>query len=366
MPDLHTQAIATPATCDVAVIGAGISGLAVADHLTRAGAAVSVIEARGRVGGRLFGMKDNTALDLGATWFWEGERRTQDLVDRLRVGSFPQHLRGDTVVEDLNGVIRHRGNLVDMPAHRYAGGATSLADGLARTLPAESLHLGHAVDAVTIDGTSPKFDLEVSSSGRTWRARHVVLALPPALAVATIELPKLLPTQLCRTAAATPTWMAETVKVVAQYDEPFWRLEGLAGAGISRLGPLQEIHDMSGPDGEPAALFGFAHSSRLDPEPQVAILEQLVRMFGERAGRPARLAIQDWSREPWTARRAATASSDSMFGHPDLRRPAMAGRLHWSSTETAMTFPGHVEGALEAAERTADYICADLGIRRAT
>lgn len=356
------------ATLDVVVIGAGISGLSVADQLARAGASVAVIEARERIGGRLLATDDDSAMDLGATWFWDGEHRTRNLVKRLGTGTFPQYLRGDTVVEDLNGVLRHPGNLVDVPAHRYTGGAASLTDKLAHSLPAESLHLGHAVEAVepvSTDNASDGSDLMVRSRARSWRARHVVLALPPALAVANIELSNLIPTWLFRVAAATPVWMAQVVKAVALYDEAFWRAHGLAGAGISRVGPLQEIHDMSGPDGHPAALFGFAHPTRLGADPHRAIRDQLARMFGERAGRPLQLTLQDWSREQWTAPVEMASSSVSSFGHPDLRRPSAAGRLHWSSTETAETYPGHVEGALEAAERTADGIRACLGLSRA-
>ena len=54
---------------DVVVIGAGISGLAVADQLIRAGISVTVLEARDRVGGRLLG----SPFDLGASWFWPRE-----------------------------------------------------------------------------------------------------------------------------------------------------------------------------------------------------------------------------------------------------------------------------------------------------
>src|SRR5262245_8420835 len=54
---------------DIIVIGAGISGLAAAADLARAGMAVEILEARDRVGGRIFTQQDPTLdypVELGA------------------------------------------------------------------------------------------------------------------------------------------------------------------------------------------------------------------------------------------------------------------------------------------------------------
>ncbi len=54
---------------DIVVIGAGISGLAAALDLTRAGMAVEILEGRGRIGGRILTEQDPTlhqAVELGA------------------------------------------------------------------------------------------------------------------------------------------------------------------------------------------------------------------------------------------------------------------------------------------------------------
>jgi monoamine oxidase len=229
-----------------------------------------------------------------------------------------------------------------------------LADRLANALPEGCVQLGCAVESVEHDDAS----LIVTTNDRQWRSRHVVLALPPSLAVATIRLPADTPTDLLRVATATPVWMGQIAKVVAIYDEPFWRADGLAGAGISRVGPIQEIHDMSGPHGQPAALFGFAPAIHLGAQPEVQILEQFSRLFGAAATRPERLIIQDWSTERHTVpQRAATSSTDySLYGHELYQRPALNGRLHWSSTETATRHPGHIEGALGAAQRVCESI----------
>jgi monoamine oxidase len=343
-------------TVDVVVIGAGISGLAVADHLAAAGMSVVVLEARQRPGGRL--LTASPCFDLGATWFWDGEHRVAHLVERLGLATFDQYLDGDTMYEDANGIRRLAGNLVDAPARRFAGGAAELANRLAAVLPDGCVQLGCAVDSMEHDDGQ----LIVAANDRRWRTQHVVLALAPSLAATSIRLPPDTPADLLRVAAATPVWMGQIAKIVAVYDEPFWRADGLAGAAISRVGPMQEIHDMSGPHGQPAALFGFAPAMNLGAQPEVQILEQLRRLFGAAAAQPDRLLLQDWSAErhtvpQQTASSRATASADySLYGHHLYQRPALNGRLHWSSTETATRHPGHIEGALDAAQRVTESI----------
>jgi len=328
---------------DVVVIGAGISGLSVADQLVRAGRTVTVLEARDRVGGRLLG----SPLDLGASWFWPGEHRVPALAHRLGIETFDQYRDGDAIIDDLTGVQRYPGNPIDVPAHRIVGGTASLAAALADQLPPGTIHFEQPVLEITDD-------LAVVTNNRVWQADHVVIALPPALAVRTIKLPSELPTELIDVASRTPVWMGDSVKVVALFSEPFWRGDGFAGAAMSRRGPLAEIHDMSGPGGEPAALFGFARGASMHPDIETDIREQLTRMFGPHAATPTDLLIQDWSREQWTMPPSMSGSPEyALFGHPLYRQPIMEGRLHWSSTETAQTFAGHIEGALEAAERTA-------------
>lgn len=328
------------------VVGAGISGLSVADHLLNAGHDVTVLEARNRVGGRLLG----SPLDLGASWFWPGEHRVQALAHHLGIEAFDQFRDGDAIIDDLAGVQRYPGNPIDVPAHRLVGGTATLAATLADQLPAGVLQLEQPVKRITSDLTVVTVDQE-------WRADHVVIALPPALAVHAIELPRSLPHDLLNVAARTPIWMGDSVKVVARYDEPFWRAEGFAGAAMSRRGPLVEIHDMSGPVGQPAALFGFARAASMHTEIDSDIREQLIRVFGPRAANPAELLIQDWSQEKWTAVPSAGGSPEyGTFGHPVYQRAALGGRLHWSSTETAHAFAGHIEGALAAAERTVEAI----------
>lgn len=344
------------------VIGGGVSGLAVARGLAEAGHSVVVLEARNRVGGRLRSTTTQPPLDLGATWFWPGEARVAALVAELGIDVHDQHLAGNALLQTDRGVQLIDGNPIDVPSHRFVDGASSLADAVARTLPDGVLRLSEPATGIAVDA-----DRVVATTAHdTYAARHVVLALPPSLARHAITIEPPLPEQLDQLASITPVWMGAITKVVVRYASPFWRASGLAGAAVSHVGPMRELHDMSGPDGTPAALFGFSPGAPGQPTPtREAVLDQLVAMFGEVAADPIELVLQDWRTEPFTSPPGVEhRTAYQLFGHPLFQQPAMGGRLHWTSTETATESPGHIEGALQAAERTLATLLPALDTER--
>ena len=200
--------------------------------------------------------------------------------------------------------------------------------------------------------------LTVRSDEHVVAASHVVVAVPPALAISAIRFTPDLPDRLARVAAATPVWMGAITKVVVRYDSRFWRERGLAGSAISHVGPIRELHDMSGPDGAPAALFGFVPGGSGPVTVTVEeVVTQLVTIFGPEAAAPTSVTIQDWRTERWTSPPDVTRLDDyGTYGHEVYAEPAWEGRLHWCSTETAPDAPGHIEGALAAAERAVEAV----------
>lgn len=328
-----------------------------------------VLEARDRVGGRLQSVAaDEGHLDLGATWFWPGESRVTDLCLELDLALHRQYLAGDALYEIPGRVERMDGNPLDVPSYRFSGGAASLAEALASTLDGAELRLSSAVTSIRGEGGRLRVETRSTTDGRgdgdlhEIRAEQVVLALPPALAVASIAFAPALPPPVTELATRTPVWMGAMAKVVAHYAAPFWRNRGLSGAALSHVGPLREIHDMSGPAGRPAALFGFA--PRHDTAPPVTkreAVDQLVRLFGPEAAQAEAVRIQDWRHEPFTSPPGVGARSDTrLFGAALLRTPHVGGRLHWASTETARVSPGHIEGAIAEGERVADVVWSAL------
>lgn len=82
---------------DIAVVGAGLCGLALACTLHARGQRFLLFEARERLGGRILGehSASGMALDLGPTWFWpEAEPHMAALIAELGLDTFPQHDSG--------------------------------------------------------------------------------------------------------------------------------------------------------------------------------------------------------------------------------------------------------------------------------
>jgi monoamine oxidase len=328
-----------------------------------------LLEARGRLGGRILSRPAadpaGPAFDLGPTWFWPGQHRMETLVRTLGLEGdiFDQPSSGEALYEDDRGSV-HRGlSGVSMAGSlRLDGGIAKVIDRLAQRIPETIVRLRTQATQITRNADCLRTTVRHQGHDVVIDSARVVIALPPRLAASSIVFSPALAATHRDALLQTPTWMAGHAKLIALYDQPFWRTNGLSGDAISYRGPLSEIHDASPSAGGPAALFGFVGvppSARDGREQTVkeAACSQLERLFGPQAAQPREIWIKDWAFDRLTATEN-DRETQHVHAPPwsiEMTKAGWDGRLLWSGSETAHEGPrnnGYLEGALEASQRT--------------
>lgn len=360
---------------DVAIVGAGLTGLALARSLLAEGLSVTVFEAQTRAGGRILSDTDpagGASVDLGASWFWpETEPRVTSLIDTLGLRHFEQpdaaqalHLADASKPAEVMPVTGIHGG-----ARRLAGGTQTLIEALVRDLPAETVQLGHRV--LSLIDCGPHVELHVAAVGQdertvihavAVRARRVVLALPPRLALQHIRFQPELPDASIEAMGQVNTWMAREAKSFARYARPFWLEQGLSGSAFVShpQAVLRELWDAS--DERGAALAGF-HAIPPAARPPFArsmamlVSSQFAQLFGPEA-QVEQVVTKDWAQDPWICSELDRQDPSGLppQAAPILRRPHWDGRLFLGGTETARQGTGHMEGALESVARLTDFL----------
>ena len=91
--DAAGQQTASTASVDAVVIGAGLSGLIAARELLKKGKTVAVLEAKGRIGGRMVNQKvaGDGVIDLGGQWGGKTHYRLEALSDELNLKRYPAY-----------------------------------------------------------------------------------------------------------------------------------------------------------------------------------------------------------------------------------------------------------------------------------
>lgn len=357
---------------DVAIVGAGLTGLALAQRLQAEGLDVAVFDAQPRAGGRILTATldgSGASVDLGASWHWpETEPRITALIESLGLRSFAQPDQGlvlhladpGTGPQPMDVQSIHGG------ARRLAGGMSQLIDALLAGLHKGTVRLGERL--LTLRDAQAHIELQLARLEQgvehlvQVNARRVVLTMPPRLITQTVRFQPALSDDTTSAMNAVGTWMAREAKAFARFDRPFWLEAGQSGSAFvsHHQAVLREVWDAS--DGRGAALAGFfamQPATREQFERSLPLLasSQFAQLFGPTANADT-VVIQDWSKDPWAC--SERDRHDTQLAPPQadplLRRPHWSGRLFFGGTETARQAAGHMEGALESAARLADFL----------
>lgn len=440
---------------EIAVVGAGIAGLTAASTLAGEGRDVFVLEARDRVGGRLWNTEiGGEANELGGQWVAPYQSAVHETLEELGIGLFPSFREGEHVYIDPSGT-SHRytghdaplgdeserafsdadakldalskqvdpeapwehpdaerldaisfetwlqdevademsrdllrswlaGGFLAKPAHTFsllqglwmiagAGGTFELFEpdqclahrvvGGSQAIPlklAERLGERVLLDSPVREIRWSDDGVEVEADGVSVKARSVIVAIPPNL------------TGAIRFHPALPAWrlrmeqslsQGSIIKVLAVYETPFWREDGLSGQGFAPYELVRELYDNSPPSASAGVLLTFIagehaeSAGRLDPEARRAnILEGMAKYVGPQALEPDDFIEVEWSAQEWTRGAYGTSfgvGGLSRFGK-DLRRPV--GPIEWACTDIAGFGHIHMEGAIRSGRRAAEAL----------
>ena len=347
--------------CDIAIIGAGLTGLTLAYLLKDQGLSVHIIEARERLGGRINTVKSEnlTPQEMGATWLGKKHTALCELLEELGLGIFEQRLGETAIYESIS---TSPPQLVQLPPNdtlsfRIQQGSSSLIDTLAEQVASAcQIHTQQPVRSMEEQEDS----MLITTPDHIFRASTVVSTLPPYLFLHSITVSPELPVETQDVMKLTHTWMGDSIKISFSYQSPFWRASDLSGTIFSNVGPIPEMYDHADFEDQRFALKGFlngAYFSLTKEERRELALQQLRKYYGQQADEYIAYEEKVWRNDGFTfLPYESHVMPHQNNGHPVFQQPYFGGKLFIAGTETAAQYPGYMEGAVGSARHVAQQL----------
>lgn len=344
---------------DVIVIGAGAAGLSCARALADAGRRVVVVEARNRIGGRLW--TDRTGMSVpierGPEFIHGAMASTWDLVRRQRLAT---HAHTVTISRTRPGggwrkTIAPTTNS-ELVNFRVIGGydqvLVPLADGLPIQLNTVVRRVEHSRAGVVV---------HAAQQGRrvTYRAGAAVVAVPVAvLAAGDIAFVPALPA--AKVEAFKAVQPVVVTKVLMEFARPVIPedADDIVEAGVpwylwnaskGMPGFSGQVVDMGAEGDEARRLLAMSKERR-----HRDVIEVIRRVAGDRSLQPVKVIEHEWAEDPFA--RAAFSEEDAP-GAETIYQPD-SGTLFWAGIIT-----DQVDTSRDSGEATAAELLGRLGRR---
>lgn len=347
---------------DLLIIGAGLTGLALAYYLKDQPLNIKIIEARDRIGGRILTSypSEGAPIEHGATWLGRKHEALNTLLKELGIDIFRQEL-GETAIYEPISTSPHQ--LVQLPPNndpsfRIKGGTQKLIETLARHCKSDQILLNQVLTKIEEDGNH----LVAHTKTDSFKARKIISTLPPFLFYANVEYPPNLSENLIDIARRTHTWMGESIKVALRFKTPFWQKQQTSGTVFSNVGPIPEMYDHSDADQTVFALKGFFNGSYYSVSKEERlnlVLNQLRKYFGSEIDQFTAYEETVWRNEKYTfSNYTEHILPHQNNGHSIYQSEFLNGKLFIGGSETATQFPGYMEGAVRSAFTISQKIIA--------
>jgi monoamine oxidase len=390
----------------ILVIGAGLAGLAAADALRREGVEIVVLEARERVGGRVWSTAfAGGVVERGAEFVFTGDELLQATARRLglrlyRKGTHygDREPRGGPAVTDAEleaavarlGEIRPDGTVLE--ALTALGLPNGAAEVIAARIEVSSAYPAADLDASVLQETGAgfgRFDTFGVEGGNARLAEALAAPLGPALITGTpVEAISWDLRSVTVRAAGLELWadgavvaVPATAAAALRFDPPLPEGKERALAQV-RYGQAAKLHVPLLAAAEPSAVLAVAARywsyTQLGPEGGPA---PFAAAFAGTPGALARLRvwagpgtwltslaslrpeleldfgsalITTWQDDPWAQGAYSARSHSSPLDGEELARPV--GPLAFAGEHTAGDWHGMMEGALRSGARAAEDV----------
>lgn len=348
---------------NIIILGAGLSGLTTAYILHKQGIKATLLEARNRIGGRIHTLnkENNAPLELGATWLGKKHLHLNNLLVELGIDIFPQELGKKAIYEPISTSPPQLVHLPpnEDPSYRIANGSSQLIDALASNLDEGQIKLNENVLALN----KSKNGFNISTNNNNYFADIIISTIPPNLLVKSISFSPTLPSDILDLCQQTHTWMGESIKICLTYAKPFWRKSSSATV-FSNVGPISELYDHSDITNNKFALKGFMNGGlhgATEEERKKFTLNQLSKYFGKDALNPTSYNDCAWKNEKFTfCNYDGYVLPHQNNGHEKYQSTHFDDNFFISGSETAPSFPGYMDGAVESANIVAKRVINDI------